>query len=319
MAERGRISPEQIDDLKRRTDLRVIAGQFTQLRGTSREQYGSCPICGGRDRFHVQPHMFFCRSCCPPEGSKGRRDALDFVRFIGLAGNFREAFLVLESLVNTIPSSVRHLSEPIKRLPPDDWQTQAQREVARCQQRLHSQAGEVGQAYLSRRQIKRATWNVVSLGLAWHRDAAGRAGWAIALPWIEEDRIAAIQYRFIAPDAQRYTRFGYQGYYGETCLYRLPAKHVDTLVIVEGEFNALSIWQEDRQLDVVSFGSENMTSKTVTAIQAAVQRYERVMVWTDKTTVAEHLISAIGKPAEVISSGHDANDCCREELHNILA
>ena len=61
-------------DLKRRIDLRELAGRFVDLRRESaNESSASCPKCGGDDRLHVTRDWFFCRQC-----SKKRDDAIAF-------------------------------------------------------------------------------------------------------------------------------------------------------------------------------------------------------------------------------------------------
>lgn len=307
-----RIPPEQIQDLKQRLDLREIAGMFTTLHG-GREQYGPCPRCGGEDRFHVQSHAFFCRNCYPPEAGRGRHDVFDFAEFVGQARGFREAYEVVAGWANSTPFPVRPMpsQEAGIRHDGEAWQTRARLEVNETNLRLSSAKGRVGQVYLARRGIVPATWQTAQLGLASRKDAEGRYGWSISLPWFYEHQVTAIQYRFIEPHAQRYTRFSFGQDYGETILYTLPLKQSNILVLVEGEFNALSIWQAT-PYDAVSFGSQNMSDKTVAAIRKAVGEYERVLVWADEPAVAQDLVGMMDRSAKIISHEHDANELLQQ-------
>ena len=70
--------------------------------------------------------------------------------------------------------------------------------------------------------------------------------------------------------------------------------HGDTLLLCEGELNALSIWQAARaigldRLDVLSFGSESMAGGDLAREQAA--RYQRVLVWADKAGIARAIMA----------------------------
>jgi DNA primase len=319
MKEQKTIPIDEIQALKARVDLRAVASQFVELRGT-REQYGSCPRCGGEDRFHVQRDQFFCRQCRPPEAGQGKHDVYDFAQFVGLAQEFREAYRVVAAWAQALPSPVRPVSTPAAPVvyTSPTWQTRAQQEVERCVQRLFSPKGEAGQTYLSGRRLRPATVHAARLGLALRRDGEGAWQPAIALPWFYAGQITAIQYRFLASQAQRYTRFSHAQYYGETVLYTLPRRDSDTLVVVEGELNALSVWQET-PYDVVSVGSQSVTSKTKQALQHTVERYERVVVWTDQPQVALDLITAWARPASMILSAQDANEWLqRNELRRVI-
>jgi hypothetical protein len=320
MPERPSIPTESIRDLKERIDLRDIAAQFTTLSGQA-ERVGPCPRCGGVDRFHVRPQMFFCRQCYPAEQHQGRHDIYDFARFVGLAHNFREAYQIVADWSNQAPSPVRPILESAPKVDyrTEAWQQAARSEVERSHQLLLSPQGKLGHAYLAGRMLRPETWVAAKLGLSSRLNASGSYGWAIALPWVYQDQITAIQYRFIEPQQQRYMRFSHQKSYGETLLYSLPAKQANTLVIVEGELNALSVWQET-PWDAISFGSENMTLQTLEALQGAVQPYPRVLVWADKPAVVEHLSTHLGRSVEQITSDYDANDLLqREQLRTFLA
>jgi len=303
------IDAQAIQTLKRRLDLRVIAAQFTQLHG-GREQVGPCPRCGGVDRFHCQADQYFCRQCQPPEAGKGRHDVFSFAEFVGLAHGFREAYAVVCGWANSVPvASQPAQAQPDQARPaPAHWQTRLDQEVRRCEQRLYGLQGQLGRTYLTDRQLAPETIHAAHLGMALRMDAEGHKGWAIALPWVYAGVTTAIQYRFLTPRTQRYTRFSYAQYRGETVLYTLPKKATATAVIlVEGEFNALSLWQAT-PFDAVSFGSENLTLKTLSALRQVEQAYPQVYVWADKPAVAQTVADALPRRAVLIQSDQDANE-----------
>lgn len=320
MTEQKTSALDQIHELKERLDLRAVAGRFVELRG-AREQYGSCPRCGGVDRFHVQHDQFFCRQCLPPEAGGGRHDVFDFAQFVGLAKDFREACQVVAEWANVLPLPVRPVHRPQVALSytTPTWQASAKQEVERCVRRLFSAQGEAGQQYLTQRHLRPETVQAARLGLAFRKDSAGQWGPAIALPWFYAGQITAIQYRFLAPQGQRYTRFSHAKCYGATVLYTLPARQSDTLVVMEGEFNALSVWQATGY-DVVSFGSQNVTKATQDAIAHVVATHTRLIVWADQPQVAYDLIATLGRPAAMVLSEDDANDLLqRDQLGRVIA
>jgi hypothetical protein len=64
------------------------------MGGGPKEWSGSCPRCGGSDRFHVNREKgWFCRQCTGEPGSGGHwHDALDFVMFRDGISDFTEAY-----------------------------------------------------------------------------------------------------------------------------------------------------------------------------------------------------------------------------------
>lgn len=318
-----RLSAEAIQRLKERVDLRELASQFTPLRGQGKEWCGPCPRCGGKDRLHVQPHAYFCRNCFPPEAGQGRHDVLDFLVWVGEARNFREAVDLLSGPLSTSLSSVRPVPSPAETgltYTSPEWQEHAWQETVRAHQLLlaESRFGSLGQAYLQKRGLNRTTWQAALLGLSPRFDSEGRKGWTVALPWWHRGCITAVNYRFIEPRAQRYTRFGYGRYYGETILYSLSPKGGNTLVVTEGEINALSIWQAT-PYDSVSVGSQNMTQKTLEALRRHAAGYEQVKVWTDEENTAAVLLETLGGGERVVAKA-DANALLQEgRLEQVLA
>lgn len=258
----------------------------------SGEYAGPCPFCGGTDRFHVQPitGWWFCRQCTPRGG-----DAIDYVqRREQLA--FPEAIAYLVGYA--AGSSTRHMRvHPTTRpaLPnwtQPAWQQVAQTLVQEAEAALADDiAGAAARAYLADRGLRPETWQAWRLGftLAW-QPVRREALPAITLPWCGADGlIQAVQYRYCGPGIARHDRCG-QKAGGQRLLFGLPRlSDRATLIVTEGELNAISCWQTaNTWADVLSIGSqENARLPRVSeALQSIALPYRRIIVWLDERELA---------------------------------
>ncbi len=83
-------------------------------------------------------------------------------------------------------------------------------------------------------------------------------------------------------------------------LWDVAPQH-DTLLLVEGEMNALSIWQcLPSGVDTLSFGSENGGRPAM--IRHLAQRHKRVFVWADDTQRATQMRALVGSQACALRS-----------------
>ena len=139
-------------------------------------------------------------------------DAIDYVqRRNGLS--FREAVAHLNngglpvSIIVHAPLAGRTPPAPVRKRPAwrsaawqgDAWQGGAWSLVRRAHCRLNGAEGKVGQSYLLGRSILPATWQAWGLGYfmkAWHPLRRQHLP-AITLPWQQDQRLCAVQYRFI--------------------------------------------------------------------------------------------------------------------------
>lgn len=313
-------------EIKSKIDLRDLAGRLVQLRSekaNGSEMSGPCPKCHGTDRFHCTADWWFCRVC-----HDQRADAIEFVRWVGLANDFRSAvdYLIGWSGSTPIPTPTGKVGVPIapeRKAGSPTWQTPAWQRDARqfldtATLRLDMPEGAPGRDYLVRRGIVPATWAAFGLGYAdaWQPRRQKKLP-ALILPWKKGDKIKALQYRFIGDDITHGERFGQKAggertLFGVDLLASRPA-----LIVVEGELNAVSIWQAASDLvDVVSFGPEDNIDRAGRYMQALASGYERVIVWTDKQERALHAQTAIGKESTPVKSpnGQDANDLLRTGL-----
>lgn len=318
--------------IKSNTDLRELAATYTTLhRESAKELAGPCPKCGGDDRFRVGVEWFFCRQCHPK-----RADAIEFMTWLH-GCTFKEAAAMLQG--QALPAQAER-RQPEKRQPmAREWDAaKAAGELATYQAALLDDANTTAHTYLEqRRGLDPHTW--LMFGLGYRHDMSLPNTWdastrsychppqpAIVIPWYRGPKLVALRYRFLQPHTytglgeeeprteKQTSRGNFAGHiFGGHAMrrYGLGAPEERTLIITEGELNAMSLFQiaRDTGLDVLSLGSERqqLTPDTI----AYAQRYRRVMMWADREEIAEQLQAAIPNAFAVTSEmcgGKDAND-----------
>lgn len=322
--------------IKEQTDLRELAKVVTTLRWASRargEMSGPCPKCGGTDRFHVSKTCFFCRQCFPPV--KGQlHDVFVYAKWMyGL--EFRAAAAWLSGGV--APSAVggtKCTPERKQGAPARSWNAdRVEKQLKADQLALWDDANTAAHSYLLGRGLTPNIWLAFGLGYR-HRmglpgtwDASARSYSygpqpAIAIPWYVAGRLVAVRYRFLRSHSYRdidgkkceekqtsrgtFADHVYSGhvlvYYGEPDAGCPDALSLRTLVICEGEINAMSIYQvaHTTGLDVISLGSESNNVPVTVASYA--RRYGAVLVWADSGETAKKWERQIGGPVHHITS-----------------
>ena len=289
---------------------------------------GPCPFCGGADRFHVVPEAgkWYCRQCTPRGG-----DVIDYVqRREQIAFQQAIEFLVgdqacVPHLQMRVQPKARPVTMPSWTQPA--WQSAAQVLVQEAEACLADdgptgQAGAAARAYLAGRGFQPATWRAWRLGfhLAW-QPVRREALPAITLPWFGADgTLQAVQYRYFGPGIARHDRFGQKagGQRSLFGLHRLSGQA--TLIITEGELNAISCWQVAQPwADVLSIGSqENVRQARVSeTLKSAALPYRRIIAWLDERelalTVADR-IAPFNGTAIWSENGLDANDLLQRGL-----
>jgi len=280
-------------------DLLSLAESDTTLKRSGTYHTGACPFCGGRDRFTLKQtgtgYKWHCRKC----GDGKYHTAIDYVMQRDNL-DFKTALAQLGGEVqHSAPRARTEPAPPAIVLPGDDWQRAALAEVWAAWDALDTSAGEGARAYLQGRGISVSAAGAWLVGFAHAYDPkVKRSRAALSIPWWErtqdgaEPTITAIKYRFVDndPGGARYTsRSG-----GAQVLYGLwdvlPTHH--TLLLVEGEINALSAWQMHPEgVTVLSFGSEGATQPAI--LKAIASRYKRVFVWADNPEKAAQLRGAL--------------------------
>lgn len=312
--------PQTTLDQARSTDLVSLAGRYTTLRReAAKEMSGPCPKCGGVDRFHVKPDGWFCRQCHPDFG-----DAIELVRW---ASNVDFATAVYQLTGEMPPAQLVRPKPKVPPAKPPDWLDDAEQIVDSAHVRL-MECNSAGADYLISRGLQPPTWEAFRLGYREDVSLPSTGGKfkapAIVLPWVRGGKLTAIRYRFLQtheyidlegkPRKAKQTSMPDSDFAG--CLYGGQgllgcAEPLRTLVLCEGEINALSIWQTCHgwNWDVLSLGSES--ARLTSAMVDYARRFERVIVWMDKPEVAKQMQAIIGSGAWAMNSldgERDAND-----------
>ena len=276
-------------------DLRKAGGGY---------HVGPCPMCGGVDRFTVKHtpsgDRWHCRHC----GDGKYHGVIDFIIARDHV-SFVEACKLLtggapDKLYQNQKSTTQVQPAP-KVLPAQapDMATQARMIKTMDAAAEDLQAPNVeAQAYLYGRGLAPATWE------AWHIGSAIKGGrLAVTLPWYYIDArreiITGIKYRFIDGGQQRYTAAAGSVFvlYGAWAAINTDT----TVVFVEGEINALSLWQcLPRGVSVLSIGSQSGGRPEIIAKVAA--RYKRVFFWCDEADKTREYKKMIAQDATGIQS-----------------
>ena len=256
-----------LDVISRNTRLRRVAATH------GGEYAGPCPFCGGRDRFRVWPDSdrpgYWCRGC----GRHG--NALQYLRdHDGLS--FLEACASLygdetdqSRRRRFIPSHPELAPRNSGEEPNPFWQDAARVFCMHAVRLLWSPCGATALAYLRQRGLHDETIRRAALGYnpQAYYDAPGLWGFprwdrplwlaaGIVIPWVVKGSIWCVRFRSCNDDANfRYIQV--RG--GGNALYRAASVQADApAVLVEGEFDALTIEQEAGDLVAVAAnGSTN--------------------------------------------------------------
>lgn len=321
--------PDHILAQAKAIDLADYAGRFVELRKEAANEWaGPCPKCGGTDRFHVTEAWFFCRQCHPE-----RSDAIGFVCWLDGCG-FRQAVDKLTGSVLPAPSHRRTAPAQTRQPQPADFTRRAGVLATRAHACLiDADEGQPGRDYLLGRGLLPGAWQRFRLGYAAQSPLPGTNGErrapAIVIPWCNAaGSIVALRYRFLTAhtytDATGKDRTEKQSaltgsvfagaVYGGTVVER-GGESGRTLVLCEGELNAISIWQAAAHtaLDAYSLGSESATVPDSFCSYAG--NYKRVIVWADRASVALGLRAYLPGSYSIQSpTGKDANDLLRAGL-----
>lgn len=220
------------------------------------EYAGPCPWCGGDDRFRVWPNhhsghsRYWCRKC----GQHG--DAIDLL--MDLRGvDFRQACEALSS--GTLPqieegrqrTRVNKMSLPSVRPQNPDWEQQARAILTRCKDLLWQPVGRSALNYLRARNLEDQTIRFFELGynpdyleldgVAWGQEKSVVIRRGIVIPHHSPAGLQKLNVRRWAkgagPKYMAATGSMSGLFEAGTFDYSKPT------VLVEGEFDAMLIWQ----------------------------------------------------------------------------
>jgi DNA primase len=306
---------------------------------------GACPFCGGKDRFTIKHtpdgDRWHCRQC----GDGKYHTVIDFIMRRDEVG-FKEALQMLggEAGQHRL-NPARQIQTPPKNhieLPTAETQAKMSRVMDMGVVRLESSAGQRAQAFLRKRGLLKHTLQMFNLGFIsrpeYVNNKVDRFRPAISIPWYdsssafyEHKAMMGIKFRFIDDEPIRYKAFGDDKFLLFGLWDALPESH-DTLLLIEGEFNCMSVWQcRPQGVTCLSFGSESGGSYAL--MQTIAQHYESVFVWADdvwdnpkKTNYAKNLKALVKGNGIALRSviennvKHDANELLmRGYLHGFLS
>ena len=294
--------------INRTFDLLSLVEADTKLNRHGSYYVGPCPFCGGTDRFNLKKtqdgYRWFCRKCGDGKYHTSldyimRRDNIDFKTALLHLGEDHKSVDKPKPLPKPMPYQFE--------LPDPNWQLSAWKEVDAASDRLLLNSDAMmGREYLLRRGLHRGVWYAWQLGFSHIFDPKAKCTRpAILLPWFDFDHshyvVTAVKYRFIDenPNGLRYlSRRG-----SMPLLFglwdALPEHH--TLLIVEGEINALSIWQCIASgVSCVSFGSESGVRTGI--LKQLTRMYRRAFVWADDPKRAGEIRAAIGQQVHALRS-----------------
>jgi DNA primase len=217
------------------------------------EYSGPCPWCGGTDRFRAWPMhpsghaRWWCRQC------DRHGDTIDLLRERDGLG-YRDAAAAIGQTVSDGPRAVPRLHRERPLSPPcDTWQTRAEQVVQESEKALWAPHGLCALTYLRRRGLCDETIRAARLGYlhsdirehpqTWGLPADRKHVWVprgVVIPW----RLTGALWRL---NIRRPT--GSPKYIGpagaSNGLYGADGIHADRpVMLVEGEFDALSVAQE---------------------------------------------------------------------------
>lgn len=331
---------EQLIERTKQIDLIEMLGAYSELRRKSSGEYeGPCPFCGGDDRLSVRADGWFCRVCKPIDQAHGWHSAIDFV----MARNNVDFPAAVELLtgdkleVPVKPISAARRAESFGGGSFDqDWY---ERRVEAAE--LALEGSTLAMDYLANRGLTEATWKAYRVGYDEAVSLPATAGRekrpALVIPWVRGGKLIAVRFRFLEAHTYRNTdgkeltakqtsRGNFRGaLFGGQTMPEFTAMPVDdaqgrcaeqlrTLVLCEGEINAMSIWQvaQPWRWDVLSLGSES--AKLSAGAVALAKRYGRVIVWMDRAKIASAISDELGAfkvyspVAKTTGKSLDAND-----------
>lgn len=323
--------------IKQAIDLVAFAERYTTLQQISRvgEYAGSCPNCGGTDRFHIKDNRFYCRQCYPRGG-----DVIDLVQLIEKV-SFREACQILATELpffsERLSGSPSHPEKPQQSVgaTPSEQTTaffeSGRKTVTATSRRLFGAEGETGREYLRQRGLTEATWRTFQLGYGTtFHPLHQKNEHAIFIPWLSTDgqRVEALRHRFVDPNVPKHERYSLKPG-SHTVIFGLhtlqPAQRI---LLVEGEFNCMSLHQVG--LVAMSLGSQTgaQHAATLERLTAILPQYSEIAIWFDDQQQGQRLADRLTeaepfrkeKMHVLASHSLDANDMLRQgELVNFLA
>lgn len=283
-------------DLQRSGDILSIAEGVTTLKKQGGAWHcGPCPQCGGHDRFYINTldNLFKCGHAAGGNGCGWGGGIAQLAAYAWNCSTW-DAIDTLsgQSLRDDRPVRSRQVSREVikpseaRRNEQDDTTKNKHQQIfVKTIRQMEGPVGSEVREYLLRRGIKQQTWelNQVGAGFLYDRRAV------VCFPHFLSGELVGINRRIVGAFGNGKTRFVKGGHWG---LFMLkPIAGAQTLIVVEGEINGLSIWQAVRAkgllVDVISVGSEGAFKKLAQPLSERAQNYSTLLVWADKLKIAQ--------------------------------
>lgn len=334
--------PDHIIDQARATDLTELATRYgVTLRKESASSWcGPCPKCGGDDRWWVKGNRYTCRGCGANGDTIAfvqDREGCGFQEAVSMLTGYAVEGRTVERKPITKIQNLPPAQPKPQRQPPDTAKfTKLANDANHAL--FTDPYAEIGRQYLLDRGIEAHCWQQFSLGYrpdvplpgtwdAEKREYTHKRQPAIVMPWYRGGKVVAIRYRFLTlheytdthgkpakakQTAQPGSLFT-DGIYGAHALPEWSfeptqpngkrGENYCTLVICEGELNAISIWQTCNHWnwEVLSLGSESAHVPQV-VINEYARHFQRVLVWMDRPERAREEMASIGPLAYAVNS-----------------
>lgn len=287
------------EQLKNR--LKDYCDRVLTLRNeTGGRSFYNCPFCGsgtGKNR-HFSPAfnvyqkngdwLWFCQSC----GKHG-----DLFHLIALIENLdeRSEFPKILQIANDVLGEIvdvdinEHHDPKLKYIPrtepeaPDDlWQNEGRQFIEECKKNLWQPIGKKAREYLiEERKFNKETLEKFNIGYN-PQYISGKALPGITIPSSVGDKIFKINIRTDSGNPK------YKSYYGSVgcCPFNADdLQHEIDLLIVEGELDAMTVWQSNF-CGVVTFGSASMVPDAV-VWRNYLRKPERICICCDNDASGE--------------------------------
>lgn len=296
-------------DLQRSGDILSITEKATELKkqGYSNWYCGPCPECGGKDRFYIntRDNLFKCGHSSGGNGCGWGGGIAQMAAYV-----FRcSTWDAIDYLTGQSPRSEPIRTKmPIRPLPRQEAKVDDKPYLdasSACEasiRHLWAPDGQAGRDYLSIRGITEDTMLANRVGAYYSQWSNARSAVCFPHELILDGQMQVISLnRRFLDDGKPKTKHISGGRWG---LYHLERVYgAKTLIVIEGEINGLSIWQEVRQMgllvDVISVGSEGAFKKLAGHISRAAKNYESLVIWADSQAIAQQATRLIKHPSKV--------------------
>lgn len=295
-----------------------IIAQYSELRRINDNEYhGPCVFCGGTDRMVVFKENFFCREGAGHCGRKG--DVFTFIQELKNV-DFKGAYAILSDGASINDAPLKPVAHATNGATEHVWDEERKRtELLKSHEQLLASTGQYAKqclAYLESRGLTLDTIKAFKLGyrsVGLPSTEGKQKELAIAIPWFDKDgNLVSVKYRFVERHTyldkdgnEQVDRLTSRGSSKDHVFGWQALKNSETLIIVEGEINAMSIWQASDH-SVLSVGSMQKMKNLPDELIEAVKQYKDIWVWSDEKEFTEAAAEKLG--AKSMVTQQDAND-----------